>query len=117
MNKTLMIVDDSRLSRNMIKAFVTATKPDWNIIEAESGEQALTNSEGLAVDIVTIDYNMPGMDGITLAAHLKAEFPQAKMALLTANIQDSVKQLAESMNIMFIRKPITQAKIKSFIEG
>ena len=39
--KTLLIVDDSRVSRMMIRTFVLAKYPQWIIIEAASGNEAL----------------------------------------------------------------------------
>ena len=38
---TVLIVDDSRLSRMMIRAFITQAYPDWTIIEASNGQEAL----------------------------------------------------------------------------
>ena len=39
--KTMLIVDDSRLSRMLVRNFVIEHKPDWNLIEAENGDEAL----------------------------------------------------------------------------
>jgi len=58
---------------------------------------------------------MPGMDGITLAEKLKASYPEARMALLTANIQDSIRDRAKELDIEFIQKPITEDKVVAFV--
>jgi len=113
--KTLFIVDDSRLSRMLVRNFAIETKPDWNLIEAASGDEALTMCEGKDIDVMTIDYNMPGMDGITLSVKLRLKFPDAKIALLTANIQSSIKKQAQEVGIDFIQKPITQEKIEDYL--
>ncbi len=112
----MLIVDDSRLSRMMIKGFASSSKPHWEILEAEDGDDALAKTEGNDIQWITVDYNMPGMDGITLCSKLQQRFPEAKIALLTANIQDSVKERSESINVDFIQKPVTEDKIKAFIE-
>jgi CheY-like chemotaxis protein len=112
----MLIVDDSRLSRMMIKGFVSASKADWEILEAADGDDALAKIEGHDIQWATVDYNMPGMDGLTLCLKLKQRYPEAKIALLTANIQDSVKDKTESIDVEFIQKPVTEAKIKAFIE-
>jgi len=113
----ILIVDDSRLSRMMIKGFTLAAKPDWGIIEAEDGNDALAKSEGQEITWMTVDYNMPGMDGLTLCIELRERFPNARIALLTANIQDSVKERADKIGVAFIQKPVTEDKIKSYIES
>jgi len=85
------------------------------VIEAESGEDALSKVEGASFDVATLDLNMPGIDGIELAEKLKPQFPNADYSLLTANIQDVIRERATSVGIGFIEKPITEEKILAFI--
>ena len=115
MSKTILIVDDSRISRMLIKAIVNAAKPDWDIIEADSGEDALSKVENASFDVATLDLNMPGIDGIELAEQLKPKFPDADYSLLTANIQDAIRERASKVGIGFIEKPITEDKVLAFI--
>ena len=46
---------------------------------------------------------------------LKQKFPQARLSLLTANIQDSIQQQARRLNIHFIPKPVTEENILAFL--
>ncbi len=68
--RTMLVVDDARLARMMIRRFVSNTYPDWIILEAQDGTEALTlveaRSDAGPIDVMTIDLNMPGMDGLTL---------------------------------------------------
>ena len=114
---TALIVDDSRVSRMMIRAIISDTKPGWNILEAGSGDEALSITENEPPDIMLLDYNMPGMDGLTLSEKLKDKFPNANISLLTANIQDSTQQKAADLGIAFIGKPITDEKIRGIIKA
>lgn len=115
--QTLLIVDDSRLSRMMIKGFALEAKPNWNIIEAEDGDDSLNKCQGKDITYMTVDYNMPGIDGLTLCIQLRELFPRAKISLLTANIQDSVKARADELGVIFIQKPITEEKVRNFVES
>ncbi|MBT7443618.1 MAG: hypothetical protein HN790_06585 [Methylococcales bacterium] len=45
----IMVVDDSKVSRMMIKSIVSKMRPDWLILEAESGEKALELAEGKSI--------------------------------------------------------------------
>lgn len=108
--KTVLIVDDSRVSRMLIKSVVEDRHPDWTILESGNGEEALAHS-GEGIDLMIIDYNMPGMDGMTLAEKLKGIYPSAYISMLTANIQESIRTQAESLGIGFEKKPITEEKI------
>ena len=113
----VLIVDDSRLSRLMIKGFTLAAIPDCLVIEAENGEDALSKCEDQEITRMTIDYNMPGMNGLLLCTELRKKFPDANMALLTANIQDSVREKTEAMGNTFIQTQVTEAKIASFMRN
>ena len=112
---TMLIVDDSRFARLMIREFVTQAHPDWTIIEAGNGQEALEKTTALPVDVMTIDLNMPGMDGLTLATVLQARYPTARITLLTANIQESVRHKAEAAGVCFMAKPITEDDLLAFM--
>jgi CheY-like chemotaxis protein len=114
---TILVVDDSRVSRMLIRAIITHADPQATVIEANNGEEALAAAESAQITIATLDLNMPGMDGLLLASKLLQRFPQAKIGLLTANIQESIQHKAEALGIGFISKPITEEKILSFIHG
>lgn len=111
---TILIVDDSRLARNMVASVITSLRPDWTIVAAASGEEALEAIDAAPVAAI-VDYNMPGMDGIALAERLKERFAGLPIGLLTANVQDSLKKKAEAIDVRFIAKPITSDKIREFL--
>lgn len=109
----ILIVDDSKVSRMMIKGIVEAEQPAATISEADNGHSALDIIEQQTPDICFIDFNMPGMDGLELASQIKAKSTSSKLHLLTANIQESIQKRASDMGVNFISKPITADKIKS----
>jgi two-component system, chemotaxis family, chemotaxis protein CheY len=114
--KTMLIVDDARLARMMVRAIVANIHPDWQVIEAQDGAEALTKTATTPIDVMTVDLNRPGMDGSTFATAMREKFPGAHIALVTANIQDGVRQRAEAASIGFIPKPITADKLLVFLE-
>jgi hypothetical protein len=58
---------------------------------------------------------MPGVDGLELFSLLADVVEISRKALLTANIQDHVKQQTESQGITFMNKPINEDVIRAFI--
>jgi len=110
-----LIVDDSRLSRMMIQKFILQTHPDWHIEEAGTGEEALELASNHNFQVITMDFNMPGMNGLDTAEQLRAQFPETKIALLTANVQESIQNRANDLGLDFIPKPITEEKIKAYV--
>jgi len=101
----------------LIRAIVAHTDKEIKVIEASNADEALSKINGQQINMATVDLNMPGMDGLLLASKLQEHFPGIKIGLLTANIQDRVRQKANSLGIGFISKPITEEKIINFIRG
>lgn len=113
--KKVLLVDDSRISRMMLKAIIQAHYPNWEITEAEDGEAALKSCQYTQFDFITLDMNMPGVDGLTVSPELQDLCPDAKIALLTANFQERVKDKAQAQGLSFIPKPITEEKVLDYL--
>ena len=109
--KTVLIVDDSRVSRLMARQYIIGLHADWIVEEAGTGEESLVKSRDVRPDLVLMDVNMPGMGGIAAAELLRQEFPAMPISLLTANVQTATRERAAAMGIGFVEKPITEARI------
>lgn len=103
----LLIVDDSRTSRLMIRKIVESLRPDWQISEATSGDESLVLTEQLQPDFVSMDVNMPGISGLEAAGKIRLKYPDIRIVLCTANVQSSVRTAAERAGVFFVSKPIT----------
>jgi CheY-like chemotaxis protein len=109
--KTVLIVDDSRVSRMMARQYITGLHAEWVVAEAGTGEESLLKAREVAPDLILMDVNMPGMGGIAAAEQLRQEFPAIPISLLTANVQTATRERAAAMGIGFVEKPITEARI------
>ena len=79
----VLIVDDQTPFRNVART-VVAIAPGFAVIgEAESGEDAVARAAELAPDLVLMDINMPGINGIEATRRIKTEMPQATVFLLS----------------------------------
>ncbi|MBT6175730.1 MAG: response regulator [Deltaproteobacteria bacterium] len=116
-DKTILIVDDSLISRMFMRKAVQGTFSHWNVLEASNGHDALSAVEGKQVDIALLDLNMPGgINGLALAKSLKDVYANIQIALVTANIQSAVREKASALGVEFIAKPITEDKIVDFLK-
>ncbi|MYM35681.1 response regulator [Duganella sp. FT50W] len=113
--KTVLIVDDSRVSRLMARQYISGLHADWIVEEASTGEESLLKARQAAPDLVLMDVNMPGMGGIAAAEQLRQEFPAVPISLLTANVQTATRERANVMGIGFVEKPITEARIAQLL--
>ena len=117
MGTTILIVDDSKLARIVMSKAITALQPEWARVEAGSADEAMAIVEKQAVDVAVLDFNMPGRDGLVLAAELRARFPEMSIAVATANVQDEVLAGARAANATFINKPVTEDGMRGFLSG
>lgn len=118
-SKKVLIVDDSTVTRLMIKKIIAEAKPDLEFIEFDTADKASTYLKSAeSLDFVTLDQNMPGsLSGLDIAADIRKQFPNLKILLITANIQDAIRKQAENIGITFIEKPVSPEKILPFLGG
>jgi two-component system chemotaxis response regulator CheY len=114
--KILLVVDDSRLSRMMIGAAVKEYNNGWAVLEASTADEAVIQCEKHNITAITLDMNMPGRNGLEVAPKLKELIPNVYIALLTANVQNSIKVEAANLGLTFISKPVTEEKVIGFLK-
>lgn len=117
METKVLIVDDSKLARIVMRKAISALQPGWTIIEAGNGDEALAAIEAQAIDVVVLDYNMPGRDGLAVAEELRGRFADMPIAIATANVQDEIIARARAARTTFIHKPVTEDGMRGFLSG
>ena len=124
MSGRILIVDDSAIIRHSLRACIE-NNTDWEVCgEAENGEVAVEKVRQLHPDVVTLDWQMPVMNGFDAAAEIR-RLPDAKKAstpiiALTASATSDVrdKVLASGMQD-YITKPFNPdeliVKLKRYV--
>lgn len=112
---TILVVDDSKVSRMLSRQFILQKHAAWTVVEAASGEEAISTLDTVTPDMVLLDINMPGMGGLAAVEKIRAKCPSARITLLTANVQDAVREKANAMGVGFAEKPITEARIEQIL--
>lgn len=79
----LMIADDHKLFREGIKALLAVTDDIEIIGEADDGDSALRISQDLQPDVILMDINMPGLNGIQATEKILEKEPQTRIVMLT----------------------------------
>lgn len=114
---TVLIVDDSKLARLVVAKLLRQLRPDWDVAEAANADAALSVMGERQVDVALLDFNMPGKDGLELAADLRAAKPNMPIAVVSANIQDEIIARARSVDATFLPKPLTEEALSGFLSG
>lgn len=117
MSYKVLVVDDSRLARMAIAKALTSLRPGWTRIEAASADEALAATRTETVDIALLDFNMPGRDGLDLAAELRRMKPAMPLAVITANLQNEIVARAGEVGAAFLPKPLNEQALDGFLQA
>ena len=85
----LLIVDDSALMRRQLMTLFQA-EGDFEIRQARNGDEAVRENREFQPDVVTLDINMPEMDGLTALSLIMAERPVAVVMVSSLTERGSV---------------------------
>ena len=102
-----LIVDDSKLIRRLIASIFNQSQQVQVVGEAENGAEALEMMPRLNPDVVTLDVNMPVMDGLTALKHIMIKYPRPTVMLSTYT-RDGERVTFDALKygaIDFIAKP------------
>ena len=117
MQHKVLIVDDSKLARMVVASAFRRLRPDWELVEATSADDALTKISAGSIDIALIDFNMPDVDGLELLAKVRVGRQTMPVAILSANLQEEIIARARELNAAFVAKPLTDEALDSFLSG
>ncbi len=113
----ILIVDDSRTSRRILRGILEADGHTI-ICEAVNGQEGYDMYIEHKPDLVTMDITMPVMSGVEALKKIKAEFPDAKVVMISAaGQQHNMIEAVQSGASEFIAKPFDADEIKRIVKS
>jgi len=111
----VLIVDDEPLARSRLRRLLSQIPGYQLVAEAENGVQALQSCVDLTPDLVFLDIEMPGADGLSVAADLARIQPPPAVIFVTAHPQHALAayQVAPAD---YLLKPIGLAQLQQCLE-
>lgn len=109
----ILMVDDSRVARTIMKNCLPEGY-DYEIHEAENGKGGLEKFKEIRPDITFLDLNMPVMDGFECLENIMKVEENAKVVVVTANIQPkSLEKILELGAFGMLKKPLEKESFRS----
>src|SRR5690606_13474831 len=114
--RRLLVVDDEPGNRRLIARMF---RGEFDIAEAETGEEALALASRMQPHVIITDQRMPGMSGVELLARLKDELPQAIRILVTAHADyGSLVNAVNAARIHhYVEKPFHTVDVRTVVDA
>jgi two-component system, chemotaxis family, chemotaxis protein CheY len=112
--KKILLVDDSAMARRGSRQILESA--GYAVAEAEDGLVALERYFLERPDLVLLDLVMKGMNGLDVLTKLTELDRQARVVVVSADVQDSSRLLAEAAGAAaFLNKPIDRGVLLSVV--
>jgi CheY-like chemotaxis protein len=107
-----LIVDDSRTMRLLVRRVIDRSIFRFDLEEAGDGTNALARFDHGSFDLVFLDYNMPGLNGIETLERVLARDSGTKVIMISAERDDAHVRQAEALGASgFLYKPFFRVDV------
>lgn len=113
-SRRILVVDDDESLRRVTQ--VQLEEEGYTVTTAASGEEALAILIRKPQDLVLTDLSMPGMSGVELLKHVRTEYPETTVVLVTAF--GTVESAIEAMKLGaydYIAKPVNPDNLRRIV--
>jgi two-component system chemotaxis response regulator CheY len=117
-NLKFLVVDDFSTMRRIVKNLLNDLGYA-NVVEADDGTSAWPLLQAGGIDFLVTDWNMPGMPGLELLKHVRADPRLAKMPVLMLTAEAKREQIIEAAQAGvsgYVIKPFTAVTLKEKID-
>ena len=107
--KTVLVVDDSRIMRNIVKNYFSDQKIPCQYLEAEDGSEALDMLMKQPIDLILLDWNMPKLSGIDFLKQVRSIKKYIKLPIIMVTSESAKYNVIEALKMGatdYIIKPI-----------
>jgi CheY-like chemotaxis protein len=113
----VLIADDNRASRDLIRAILKTVRCD--IIEATHGQEALDLMQQERPDLVLLDIDMPGLDGLAVVRKIREDASLADLPVVavTASAMGGDREKAMAAGFTdYLTKPLRAAILRQHVQ-
>ncbi len=112
----VLVVDDSPVFRRLITEALKVDREIEILGTASNGKEALQKAHVLKPDVITLDIEMPVMDGLTALKELRRVYPKAKVIMFSSLTEKGAKETIKALSLGafdFVTKPSTSSLSQS----
>ena len=104
LNKTILIIDDHKKFREILRIYIENEFKDLKIKEAGTGEEGVQVAIRERPNISLVDVRLPGIDGIETARQIRECVPGCEIITMSMFQQSSFQELVDQKAMVFVNK-------------
>ncbi len=112
----VLVVDDSPILRKLITQALREDREIEVVGTASNGKEAVEKAPRLRPDVITLDIEMPIMDGLTALEKLRRIYPKARVIMFSSLTEKGAKETIKALSLGafdFVTKPSTRSLTES----
>jgi DNA-binding NtrC family response regulator len=112
----VLVVDDSLTMRSIVRKILVASRFRLDIADAQEGIEALKQIASGKFELVFLDYNMPGLNGVETLSEIKRQYPNISVVIMTSATDEVVADKARAAGAAaFLKKPFYPTDIDAIL--
>jgi CheY-like chemotaxis protein len=113
-DKTILVIEDNEINMKLIRTFLEIGK--YRTLEARDAENGLRLAREQHPDLILMDIQLPGIDGLSAGQFIKTDPDLKKIPIIAVTGHSMQKDKDEAMNIGFAGYIVKPFSIEVFLE-
>jgi DNA-binding NtrC family response regulator len=110
----ILVAADDYVTRNSVSLFLN--REGYDVVTADNGTEAARRLSVESFDLVLADFEMPGMDGLSLSRHINRVAPYTAIIIMSGSADVNPEDILATSASDFIEKPIILNRLLAKIE-
>jgi len=111
-----IIVDDHQVFRGLLRKLLGRYPGIEVVAEAETAEESLRQASDLLPNLMTVDINLPGMNGFELTRILKEQYPATRVIIISVNGNPAFQREARDLCCPYVAKESLYAELPAALQ-
>jgi response regulator of citrate/malate metabolism len=111
-----LVVEDEPVAAAAHRAYVERVPGFAVVAVAHTGVEARRALTAGGIDLVLLDYNMPGFNGLETLAEIKRMAPHVTVVMITSTEDATVAAKAQELGAAFLKKPFYPSDIDAVLD-
>jgi len=113
----ILIIDDSDILRGAVRALLQEQKDRFDVMESADAGDAIQKARETYPQIILLDLSLPGVSGMELAKRMRAELPDSKIIVMSAQDPVVLRKLTELADLeLYIVKTELSAELLPLLQ-